>query len=304
MTTPNPHPNHNPNTDRTTNPHPNTGHTTSTSTSHSPHPGTGTGHTTGPTTGAATGTRTVSAPRPDKPVALVTGASGGLGTALATELDRIGCRVALHYHHNHHDALQTSEHLTNDNLIVQADITDHDSVTNLHHHITQELGEIDILINNAAIRKDALLIHQPPETWTQIIQTNLIGTYHMTHTVLPSMLKRRWGRIINIVSPSALIATPGQTAYATSKAAIIGLTRTLATETGRRGVTINALSPGFMETRMTATATQKFRHNLTTNLPIPRLTTPQETAPAIHIFLDNDYITGQTLNIDGGITLT
>ena len=247
--------------------------------------------------------RTISAQRPEKPVALVTGASGGFGAAVAVELDRLGCRVALHYNRAQDGAREVSERLTNDSIVVQADVGSWDSVNALHRQVAEELGEVDILVSNAAIRKDALMMSQSPEVWGAVVQTNLMGTFHVCRAVLPSMVKRRWGRIINVVSPSALVATPGQTAYAASKSGVIALTRTLATECGRRGVTVNAISPGFMETRMTADATDKFRENLAATLPVPRLTTPEEVAPAIGVFLDNGYLTGQVLSVDGGISL-
>ncbi|MGP3691436.1 3-oxoacyl-ACP reductase family protein [Streptomyces sp. IBSNAI002] len=255
-------------------------------------------------TGTAAEVRPLSAQRPEKPVALVTGASGGFGAAVAVELDRLGCRVALHYNRAEDGAREVSERLTNDPIVVQADVGDWESVSALHRRVVEELGEVDILVSNAAVRKDALLMSQSPEAWGEVVQTNLVGTFHVCRAVLPSMFKRRWGRIINVVSPSALVATSGQTAYAASKSGVIALTRTLATECGRRGVTVNAVSPGFMETRMTANATEKFRQSLAANLPVPRLTTPEEVAPAIGVFLDNGYITGQVLSVDGGISLT
>ncbi|GAA4205295.1 3-oxoacyl-[acyl-carrier-protein] reductase [Streptosporangium oxazolinicum] len=255
-------------------------------------------------TDTTAGARPISAQRPEKPVALVTGASGGFGAAVAIELDRLGCRVALHYNSAEDGAREVSERLTNDSITVQANVGSWDSVSALHRRVVEELGEVDILVSNAAIRKDALMMSQSPEVWGEVIQTNLMGTFHVCRAVVPSMVKRRWGRIINVVSPSALVATSGQTAYAASKSGVIALTRTLATECGRRGVTVNAISPGFMETRMTANATEKFRQNLAANLPVPRLTTPEEVAPAIRVFLDNDYVTGQVLSVDGGISLT
>ncbi|MEU2563283.1 3-oxoacyl-ACP reductase family protein [Streptomyces longispororuber] len=255
-------------------------------------------------TGSAAGVRSPAARRPGKPVALVTGASGGFGAAVAAELDRVGFRVALHYNSAADGARDVSGRLTNDSIVVQADVGSWEAVGALHRQVVEELGEVDVLVSNAAVRRDALMMGQSPEVWSEVIRTNLLGTFHVCRAVLPSMVKRRWGRIINVVSPSALVATPGQTAYAASKSGVIALTRTLATECGRRGVTVNAISPGFMETRMTANATDKFRQNLAANLPVPRLTTPEEVAPAIGVFLDNDYVTGQVLSVDGGISLT
>jgi 3-oxoacyl-[acyl-carrier protein] reductase len=244
------------------------------------------------------------APRPEQPVALVTGASGGLGQALALELDRQGCRVALHCNRSRDAAEAVRDKLVNDAVVVSGDIGSWDEVGRLHGEVVSALGPVDVLVNNAAVRKDALMAMQPPDDWRRVIDTNLMGTFHATRVVLPPMLRRRWGRVINVVSPSGLIATPGQTAYSASKAGVIGLTRTLAAECGRRGVTVNALSPGFMETRMTEGVPQQFREQMAAKLPIPRLTTPEEVAASIAFLLDCEYITGQVISIDGGISIT
>jgi 3-oxoacyl-[acyl-carrier protein] reductase len=242
--------------------------------------------------------------RPERPVALVTGASGGLGAALAVGLDAYGCRVALHYNRSADDARVVQERLANDSVLVQGDVGSWESVTALHDRVRRELGDVDVLVSNAAVRRDALMAVQSPEAWREVIDTNLMGTFHVCRVVLPGMLRRRWGRIVNVVSPSALIATPGQTAYGASKAGMIGLTRTLAAECGRRGVTVNALSPGFMETRMTAGVSARFKEAMAEQLPVPRFTTPDEVARSITVFLDNDYVTGQVLSVDGGISIT
>jgi 3-oxoacyl-[acyl-carrier protein] reductase len=243
-------------------------------------------------------------PRPESPVALVTGASGGLGQALAIELDALGCRVALHCNSSVDAARAVQEKLSNDSVVVAADIGSWDAVTSLNQTIVDSLGVIDVVVNNAAVRKDALMAMQSAEDWRRVIDTNLMGTFHTTRVALPQMLRRRWGRVINIVSPSGLIATAGQTAYSASKAGVIGLTRTLAAECGRRGVTVNALSPGFMETRMTEGVPQQFRDQMAQKLPIPRLATTEEVARSISFFLDSDYMTGQVISIDGGISIT
>jgi 3-oxoacyl-[acyl-carrier protein] reductase len=242
--------------------------------------------------------------RPAEPVALVTGASGGLGQALAVELDRQGCRVALHCNRSKDAAVAVQDKLVHDSVVVAADIGSWSAVEELHKEIVAALGPVDVLVNNAAVRKDSLMAMQSPDDWRRVIDTNLMGTFHTTRAVLPQMLRRRWGRVINVVSPSGLIATAGQTAYSASKAGVIGMTRTLAAECGRRGVTVNALSPGFMETKMTETVPQAFRDQMAEKLPIPRLTTPEEVAASIAFLLDCDYITGQVISIDGGISIT
>jgi 3-oxoacyl-[acyl-carrier protein] reductase len=241
--------------------------------------------------------------RPDQPVALVTGASGGLGQALAIELDQLGCRVAVHYNRSEGPALAVQSKLENDSVVVGGDVGSWDAVRDMQARIEAELGPVDVLVNNAAVRKDALMAMQPPEDWRRVIDTNLMGTFHTARATVPHMLRQRWGRVINTVSPSGLIATAGQTAYGASKAGVIGLTRTLAAECGRRGVTVNALSPGFMETAMTDGASEKFKAGMREKLPVPRFTTPDEVARAIGVFLDNDYVTGQVLSVDGGISV-
>ena len=241
--------------------------------------------------------------RPDHPVALVTGASGGLGQALAIVLDQLGCRVAVHYNSSEGAGRGVQSKLENDSVVVGGDVGSWDAVRAMHARIEAELGPVDVLVNNAAIRKDALLAMQSPDDWRRVIDTNLIGTFHTARAAVPHMLRQRWGRVINIVSPSGLIATAGQTAYGASKAGVIGLTKTLAAECGRRGVTVNALSPGFMETAMTEGASPKFKDRMRETLPVPRFTTPDEVARAIGVFLDNDYVTGQVLSVDGGISI-
>jgi 3-oxoacyl-[acyl-carrier protein] reductase len=241
--------------------------------------------------------------RPDRPVALVTGASGGLGQALAVELDQLGCRVALHYNSSEGPALAIQAKLENDSVVVGGDVASWDAVQQMHARIAEVLGPVDVLVNNAAVRKDALLAMQSPADWRRVIDVNLVGTFHTARAAVPHMLRQRWGRVINVVSPSGLIATAGQTAYGASKAGVIGLTKTLAAECGRRGVTVNALSPGFMETAMTEGASEKFKAGMRENLPVPRFTTPDEVARAVGVFLDNDYATGQVLSVDGGISI-
>jgi 3-oxoacyl-[acyl-carrier protein] reductase len=242
--------------------------------------------------------------RPDRPVALVTGASGGLGQALAIELDGLGCRVALHCNSSEAAARAVQEKLTNDSVVVAADVGSWDAVGALFEQVDAALGPVDVLVNNAAIRKDALMAVQSPGDWRRVIDTNLMGTFHTTRLALPRMLRQHWGRVVNVVSPSGLIATAGQTAYSASKAGVIGLTRTLAAECGRRGVTVNALSPGFMETAMTEGLSDQVRDWMMGKLPIPRFTTPEEVAGCIGLFLDADYMTGQVVSVDGGISIT
>ncbi|QXE33142.1 SDR family NAD(P)-dependent oxidoreductase [Streptomyces sp. GMY02] len=242
--------------------------------------------------------------RPEQPVALVTGASGGLGQALALELDALGCRVAVHYNSSETQARAVQEKLGNDSVLVTGDVGDWDAVNAMYARISDELGPVDVLVNNGAIRKDSLMAMQSPADWAQVIQTNLVGSFHTARVAVPYMLRRRWGRIINVVSPSGLIATAGQTAYSASKAGLIGLTRTLAAECGRRGVTVNALSPGFMITGMTKDLPGRVIEGMEDKAPIPRFVTVEEVARSASLFLDQDCMTGQVISIDSGVSIT
>ncbi|MFE1413763.1 SDR family NAD(P)-dependent oxidoreductase [Streptomyces sp. NPDC085524] len=242
--------------------------------------------------------------RPESPVALVTGASGGLGQALALELDALGCRVAVHYNSSREGAEAVQEKLTNPSVLVTGDVGSWEATQALYQQISDELGPVDVLVNNGAIRKDSLMAMQNPADWAQVIQTNLIGSFHTARVSVPYMLRQRWGRVINIVSPSGIIATAGQTAYSASKAGLIGFTRTLASECGRRGVTVNALSPGFMITGMTNTLPDRVIEGMEDKAPIPRFVTVEEVARSVGLFLDQDCMTGQVISIDSGVSIT
>ncbi|WP_028279339.1 3-oxoacyl-ACP reductase family protein [Arthrobacter sp. H5] len=242
--------------------------------------------------------------RPESPVALVTGASGDFGRELAVQLDALGCRVAVHYNRSKEPAEEVAALLHNDSCVVGGDVASWEAVQDLYEQVRAALGPLDVLVNNGAIRRDSLMAMQDPAEWKSVIDTNLVGTFHTSRVALPHMLKQRWGRIINIVSPSGLIATAGQTAYSASKAGVIGMTRTLAAECGKRGVTVNALSPGFMITGMTHNLPENVKAGIRDKTPIPRFGTTQEVAQGIGFFLDNDFMTGQVISIDGGVSIT
>ncbi|MFE9926042.1 SDR family NAD(P)-dependent oxidoreductase [Streptomyces sp. NPDC005774] len=241
--------------------------------------------------------------RPDAPVALVTGASGGLGQALAVELDALGCRVAVHYRRAADQADAVREKLTHDAVVVGADVGSWEATQKLYRRVEESLGPIDVVVNNGAIRRDALMAMQSPDDWHEVIRTNLLGTFHTSRVTLPHMLRQRWGRIINVVSPSGLIATAGQTAYSASKAGVIGMTRTLAAECGRRGVTVNAVSPGFMITGMTQDLPERIMDDMARKAPVPRFVTVEEVARSVSLFLDQDCMTGQVVSIDSGVSV-
>ncbi|MCJ1701789.1 SDR family oxidoreductase [Rathayibacter festucae] len=242
--------------------------------------------------------------RPARPVALVTGASGGFGRSLAVQLDALGFRVAVHYNSSAEAAAETAALLTNESVVVGGDASSWSESFRLHSEVVNALGPVDVLVNNGAVRHDSLMAMQDPEQWRSVIDTNLIGAFHLARLCLPPMLTHRWGRIINVVSPSALVATPGQTAYSASKAGLIGMTRTLAAECAARGVTVNALSPGFMITNMTESLSDQVKEGIRTKCPMRRFGTTDEVARTIGFFVDTDYMTGQVVSIDGGVSIT
>ncbi|BFP51192.1 3-oxoacyl-[acyl-carrier-protein] reductase [Streptomyces sp. CMC78] len=241
--------------------------------------------------------------RPEAPVALVTGASGGLGQALAVELDTLGCRVAVHYRSSADQARAVSGKLTNDSVVVGADVGSWEETQRLYREVEEALGPIDVVVNNGAVRKDALMAMQSPDDWHEVIRTNLLGSFHTSRAALPYMLRQRWGRIVNVVSPSGFIATAGQTAYSASKAGVMGMTRALAAECGRRGVTVNALSPGFMITGMTDQLPESIVSDMARKAPVPRFVTVEEVARSVSLFLDQDCMTGQVVSIDSGVSI-
>ncbi|MEU5896767.1 SDR family NAD(P)-dependent oxidoreductase [Streptomyces sp. SID335] len=235
-------------------------------------------------------------------VALVTGASGALGGEIARSLDAKGFSLALHFHQNPDPAERLRSTLHHPAALVRADVTQWDQAKAAVEE-AQRLGPVDVLVNCAGARSDGLMATQNTKEWREVVEINLFGTFHMCRAAVPQMLRGRWGRIINVVSPAALVASRGQTAYAAAKAGVVGLTRTLARECGRRGVTVNALSPGYMRTAMTRDVEPEDIKDLWLRLAVPRETEPSEVAPAIGFLVDNAYVTGQTISVDGGISL-
>jgi 3-oxoacyl-[acyl-carrier protein] reductase len=239
-----------------------------------------------------------------KDVALVTGASGALGASIAKLLDAKGFRVALHYAGNEDGARKVQAGLTNQSTVVRADVGDWNSVRTMTEQVTEELGRVSVLVNSGAIRRDGLMATQSVEDWQATIQTNLIGTFHTCRAVVAGMLSQRWGRIVNVVSPAGLIGSRGQTAYSASKAGVIGLTRSLALECGKRNVTVNALSPGFMETALTGEVPDEIRKGFLDRTAVRRFGTPDEIAEGVALLVDAGYMTGQVLSIDGGLSVS
>lgn len=237
-------------------------------------------------------------------VALVTGGSGALGAAVATLLDARGYRIAVHYSSGEARAREVAGRLHNQAITVAADVSAWASVSAMVDRVQAELGTVSVLVTSSGVRMDGLMATQSVAEWTTTIQVNLLGTFHACRAVLPAMLGQRWGRVITVVSPAGIIGSSGQTAYSASKAGVIGLTRSLALECGRRNVTVNALSPGFMATAITDGVPPEIQRRLLERAAIRRAATPEEVAAGVGLLLDADYMTGQVLSIDGGMCIS
>jgi len=239
-------------------------------------------------------------------VALVTGASRGIGRAVAVELARAGARVAVNYAASEEAArevVKAIEELGGQAIPVKFDVSDPEEVSRGIKEVEDALGGIEILVNNAGITRDGLLARMKEEDWERVLSVNLRGAFLVTRAVLPGMMKRRWGRIVNISSVVAFSGNPGQTNYAASKAGLVGFSRSLALEVARRGITVNVVAPGFIETDMTAALPEKAREALLSRVPMGRAGTPEEVAHAV-VFLASEkasYITGTVLHVNGGL---
>jgi 3-oxoacyl-[acyl-carrier protein] reductase len=238
-------------------------------------------------------------------IALVTGASRGIGKAIALRLAQDGAKLAI----NNLD-IETAETVAAEikalggmALAVAGDVSSTDEVNHMMETIISTYGSIDILVNNAGITRDQLLLRMADDDWDRVLAVNLRGVFLCTKAVLKYMLKARWGRIINMSSIVGFTGNAGQSNYAASKAGIIGFTRSVAREVASRGITVNAVAPGFIETDMTARLSEKQRQDIASRIPLGFLGTPEDVA-SVAAFLageDSRYITGQVISVDGGL---
>jgi 3-oxoacyl-[acyl-carrier protein] reductase len=237
--------------------------------------------------------------------AFVTGASRGIGRACAIALAQAGARVAIAARQR--DRLeQVAEQIRGSGgevYVVEIDMASSESIRSALATAAREYSRIDILVNNAGITRDGLAMRMKKEDWDLVLQTNLSGAFFAIQQVLPAMMRERWGRIINISSVVGESGNPGQANYAASKAGLIGLTKSLAQEIASRNITVNAISPGFIETDMTEALSAEVQERLLGSIPMKRLGAPEDVAAAVRFLASDDaaYITGHVLDVNGGM---
>jgi 3-oxoacyl-[acyl-carrier protein] reductase len=234
-------------------------------------------------------------------VALVTGGSRGIGAAIARELGAAGARVAVNYR----SSADVAEEIAGEigGVAMEGDVAEPDRVAALVARVEDELGEIDCLVNNAGVTRDGLIARMSDEDWDAVIETNLRGTFNTCRAVSRKMLRRRAGSIVNLTSVVGIHGNPGQANYAASKAGIIGLTKALARELGTRGVRVNAIAPGYIDTELTGVLPEEVRGAILGSTPLGRLGEPEDVARAVRFLLSEEaaFVTGTVLLVDGGL---
>ena len=240
--------------------------------------------------------------------ALITGATRGIGKQIAITLAKQGYNIALNYRKVNGELENTKKEIEKIGvqiLAVKGDVANFEECENFVKQVIERFGQIDVLVNNAGITKDMLLMRMKKEDFEQVIDTNLVGTFNVTKNVVPYMMKARSGRIINISSVVGISGNAGQTNYSASKAGIIGFTKSLAKEIASRNILVNSVAPGFIETNMTDVLKDDVKQEIAKNIPLKRMGTAQDVANVVKFLASDDssYITGQVINVDGGMLM-
>jgi 3-oxoacyl-[acyl-carrier protein] reductase len=229
--------------------------------------------------------------------ALVTGASKGIGRAIALELGRAGASVVVHYHSGREEAEAVAAEIGG--RAAQADVADPNEARGL----VEEAGELDVLVNNAGLTRDGLIARMPDDDWETVLRTNLFGAFYTCRAAARGMMRRRAGAIVNVSSIVGVHGNPGQTNYGASKAGLIGFTKSLARELGSRNVRANVLAPGYVTTRLTEVLPDEAKAAMLANTPLGRLGSPEDVARAVRFLVSDEasFITGEVLLVDGGL---
>ncbi len=242
----------------------------------------------------------------DGRVLLVTGGAKGIGRAIALRASSEGAKVVVNYLSSEQasgEVISAIQASGGQAFACRADVSDFSQVESMVEEVTSRYGSLDILVNNAGVTRDSLLLRMKETDWDKVVGSNLKSVYNCTKAVSRLMMKQRWGRIINISSTVGLHGNAGQANYAASKAGIIGFTKSIAKELAPRGITVNAVAPGFIETDMTAVLTDEIKRLYLSRIPLGRPGSPDDVAHVV-VFLASDsasYITGQTIVVDGGL---
>ena len=241
-------------------------------------------------------------------IALVTGASKGIGKAICLELAQMGVKVAVNYNSSKSEAEQVVQTITDmggEAFKVHADVSDLDQVNAMVDKVSDEWGGVNILVNNAGIINDGLLMRMSDEAWHRVMGVNLNGTFYCTRAILRHMVRERWGRIINIGSVVGIRGNIGQTNYSSSKAAIIGFTKSLAKEVATRNITVNAVTPGYISTETVAGLSQRQKDTIMTWIPQGKFGNTEDIASMVGYLASEraSYVTGQIISVDGGMAI-
>ncbi len=241
-------------------------------------------------------------------VALITGSSRGIGKQIAIKLAKNGYNIVVNYVNKNEEVEKTIEELKQfgvEILEAQGDISNYEQSEKIVNSTIEKFGQIDVLVNNAGITKDMLIMRMKKEDFTKVIDVNLVGTFNITKNVIPHMMKKRTGRIINISSVVGISGNAGQCNYAASKAGIIGFTKSLAKELASRNILVNAVAPGFIETNMTDVLQENVKEEIKKQIPLKRIGKAEDVANAVYFLTseESSYITGQVLQVDGGMLI-